>query len=47
MAQGVSQESPHERPHSGRRKDVKAKHIRKEGLIGTGNPKKNQREPDT
>ena len=36
MTQGVSQERTNQRPHSGRRKEVRAKHIRKEGLTGLG-----------
>lgn len=45
MTQGVSQERTNQRPHSGRRKEVRAKHIRKEGLTGLGKvpPQKSKR----
>lgn len=40
MAQGLSKENPNQRYHSGKRKEVKVKHIRKEGLTGLGNLKR-------
>lgn len=40
MAQGVSKESPNHRNHSGKGKEERAKHTRKERLTGVGNLKK-------
>lgn len=40
MAQGLSKENPNQRFHSGKRKELKVKHIRKEGLTGLGNLKR-------
>lgn len=40
----VSKESPNQRFHRGKRKEVKAKHSRKEGVMGLGNLRKIQGE---
>lgn len=37
-----SKESPSQSYHSGKRREMKAKHIRKEGLTGLRHPKKNK-----